>query len=293
MDILISVNDKYLDKAKSMLYSLSLNVKEEVTVYLLNSSLSNYKIKKFEAYLKKKCHIKLYNITVDKKFFEKFPVSRFSVEMYYRILAQFLLPSNLERILWLDADIIILNSLEQFYYQEFNDKWLVACQDINDVLGKMQKHKRQLCLAEEDIYFNSGVILFNLRALRENTCMSNIINQADKLKNSILYPDQDILNILYHNKVKYDTYEKYNFQTDLLEKIDKETEKKIVVLHYSGLYKPWNYILIMDISKYYWNIQLKRKRYLRYILACIMKKLRKLAFNTIFKSRIKYTKGTR
>lgn len=53
MNILISVDEKYLDKAETMLFSLKRNPKEAVDVFLLNRSLSRDIILRFEQYLKK------------------------------------------------------------------------------------------------------------------------------------------------------------------------------------------------------------------------------------------------
>ncbi|MGI6582217.1 MAG: hypothetical protein ACOX1M_07835 [Erysipelotrichaceae bacterium] len=48
MNILISVNKTYVDKVQTMLLSLSLNVKEMVTVYLMNHSLEGKRCIKVE-----------------------------------------------------------------------------------------------------------------------------------------------------------------------------------------------------------------------------------------------------
>ena len=61
MNILISVNRDYLDKAETMLHSLRRNDSEDVTVYLINHSLDSVDLNKFEKYLlqavKKKSYI--------------------------------------------------------------------------------------------------------------------------------------------------------------------------------------------------------------------------------------------
>ena len=84
MNILISVDEKYLDKVETMLFSLKRNPKEAVDVFLLNRSLSRDIILRFEQYLKKKFGMALAAIDVDSAFFDTFPIeSCFSKEMYY------------------------------------------------------------------------------------------------------------------------------------------------------------------------------------------------------------------
>lgn len=72
MNILISVDEKYLDKAETMLFSPKRNTKEAVDVFLLNRSLSRDIILRFEQYLKKKCSMALTVINVDSVFLIRF-----------------------------------------------------------------------------------------------------------------------------------------------------------------------------------------------------------------------------
>lgn len=289
MNILISVNTNYFDKIKTTLYSLALNTKEDLHVYLITSSLPKNKIKQLNFYFKKFCHATLHTIEIENDIFEDFPVGRFSKEMYYRLLAQFLLPKDIDRILWVDADVIIRKDISEFYHQNFDNKLLIACTDIREFLEvDINKQKEKLGLSKEHQYFNSGIIIFNIAELRKQTSMEQICSCAEHLKKSVEYPDQDILNVLYENKVKYEDWKKYNFQTGLWKNISKNIEKDVAIVHYAGLYKPWKYLLIMDISKYYWEIQKKRKRYVRYLFAMGMKTIRKFIFDHIIKE--KYTK---
>ena len=54
MNILISVNENYLEYALTMLYSLYLTTKQRITVYLLNVTLSKEEISKVKEFVEKK-----------------------------------------------------------------------------------------------------------------------------------------------------------------------------------------------------------------------------------------------
>ena len=112
MNILMAINDKYSRPAKVMLTSLCLNnTFEEHHVYLLHSSLSQKVIDDLvESLAAYNCEV--VPVFVDNKLFENLPVSHhFSIETYYRFLMQTMVPENVDRILWLDADMVVKGSL--------------------------------------------------------------------------------------------------------------------------------------------------------------------------------------
>ena len=258
MNILISVNEKYLDKAETMLFSLKRNTKEPIDVYLLNSSLSQDHILRFEQYLEKKSGMTLTVIDIEPALFDSFPVSaRFSIEIYYRILAQFILPVELDRILWLDADIIVVKDIGAFYHQPFGGMKYVVCPEKEYPgeydLWKARMQKERLGLPDEHIYFNSGVMLMNLALLRKETKRDEILHKCLELKDALQFPDQDLLNAIYSGQVKYAEWKLFNYELLGVKRLPKEDAERVSILHYTGLYKPWDYHCMNNVSKYYWK----------------------------------------
>ncbi len=254
MNILISVNKAYLDKAEVMLGSLSRNTEEQIDVYLLNRSLTYKEIQSFKGHLEKIGRINLVVIKISSDIIDNLPIlSHFSVEMYYRIIAQFILPKNMDRILWLDADIIVKGDITSFYYQSFDDAYMVVCPDINNESNLIKNTKKKLGLPEEYLYFNSGVLLMNLSHLRKYTDEKQIIDCAIELKEKLTYPDQDILNYLYGSKVKYDDLYIYNYQTFQMPNIDKQQIKKVKILHYISNRKPWSWKYSGNHARFWWR----------------------------------------
>lgn len=254
MNILISVDKNYLDKAETMLFSLKRNTEEAIAVYLLNRSLQKDQILRFEQYLKKECGAILTVIDMDPAFFDAFPVNAyFSIEMYYRILAQFLLPESLDRILWLDADIIIKKDIGTFYHQSFDGMKYVVCPDIDKDSWTIKIQKERLGIPDEHLYFNSGVMLMNLTLLRQETDKKGIVQKCMELKDKLLYPDQDLLNAIYAGQIKYADMKTYNYQYSGLKKMPKADSKNATVLHYVSYHKPWNYHYMDYSSRYYWK----------------------------------------
>lgn len=260
MNILISVNSNYVDKAQTMLFSLRMHTNEDVTVFLLNHSLNESEVQQFEKYLTSKCKMSLAVIDMSETALDQLPLGNlhFSIEMYYRILAQFVLPDTVDRILWLDADIVLLNDPSEFYFQDFDEMKYVVCADSMNASKYVQECVSKLSLPGTHIYFNSGVMLMNIEKLRQSTNIEYIIEQCHRLSDRLTYPDQDILNYLYSKQVKYADWKKYNYQLTHIKRIPEHEESDIVVLHYSGAVKPWNYSGITNASKYYWRVRKKQ-----------------------------------
>ena len=251
INILISVDRNYLDKAETMLHSFRRNNSEEVTVYLMNHCLSDAEIKKFKKYLRLYLRMDLEVIDVPMTVFDQLPLNygRFSIEIYYRVLAQFLLPQTVDRIMWLDADIVLCGSICEFYHQEFEGKLLVVCPDAACEDEEIVQIKDNLGLPKEHIYFNSGVLLLNIEELRKKTNLDEILKATQSIAEYFTYPDQDLLNYLYSGKIKYCDRDRFNCQVIGYGKLTRAQVDNIVVLHYAGTHKPWLFYYLHELSK--------------------------------------------
>ena len=245
---MIEVTDR---TAKTMLHSFRRNNSEDVTVYLINRSLNSAELKKFRNYLQKYLRMDLVVIDVSTTAFDQLPLNdgRFSIEIYYRVIAQFLLPQTVDRIMWLDADIVICGTISDFYHQDFEGALLVACPDVDCEDKEILRIKENLGLSREHIYLNSGVLLLNIEALRKITDLQDIVQTAQSIAQYFVYPDQDLLNYLYTGRVKYCDQNQYNCQVKAFGKLTKYQCDQIAILHYAGHQKPWLFYYIYGLSK--------------------------------------------
>ena len=247
MNILCACNKNYIDKTQTMLVSLRKCVKEEIVVYFMNDKLTDEEIRLFRKYLKKH-RIKLNVIDASHLFVGKdVYTGRWGVEMYFRVFAQFLLPEDIDRILWLDGDIIVKKDITDFYYQPF-EEYYVVCRDMSWDFDFVQDLKHSLGLPDDHVYFNSGVLLINLKALRIGTDINTIFNTIDNLKEKFLFPDQDLLNCLYCGHVNY-ADENCNFM-----KMENNIENARII-HYAWK-KPWESDKPEQNHKYRWQARL-------------------------------------
>jgi len=255
MNILIAPNDYYVMPSIVLLQSLFDATEEQLDIYLLHSGLLNENLSKLQQFIVGH-NGKFHPISVNAQTFDEANVSgHITQEAYYRLLAQDLLPPELDRVLYLDADIIVTRSLQEFYNMPFQSTngspcYYVVCEgpgiskrvwDVYDNLG----------IPYEYPYFNSGVLLINLAHLRE-TFDTKISLEYIRQKGELLsYHDQDTLNALFYDKVKYVDWHIYN-QT-ILHIADKHEAKMRLenakIIHYAGPDKPWN----PGYSSWYFN----------------------------------------
>ncbi len=258
MNILISVNENYLPYAKTMLHSLRLTNAAPVHVYLMYLQIEDATLQKFSAFLQEELEMHFTAVPVDESSFEGMPVGRhYTIEIYNRLLAQYLLPPTVERILYLDVDVIIRGDLTAFYEQPMAEKiYLTACVDWNYQTEQIKMHQLSLGLSRAHRYFNTGVLLMDLGKLRADIASQQVFAATKMLSERVKYPDQDILNYMYEENVQYADEKVYNFQAFELHPLAFSPRKNII-LHYAGAQKPWNFRFVNRYSKYYWSVACK------------------------------------
>ncbi len=253
MNILISICESFLTPAKVMLYSLC-RFHHDVDVYLLYGSLKIEEIRDLELFLINKCNARLHPVCAF-GFFTNVPLSsRYKKpELYYRLLAPYLLPAELDRALYLDADIIINGSLEEFYNQSFDGSYATVVTDRFDDIDKIIMLKTKLGLKKEDAYFNSGVMLFNLVLFREMIKLEDIMALIEEKREVLCYFDQDILNCLLKEHKKLCSSE-YNTQTYPFDQYHlSDIKASTAVIHFTGVPKPWDPDYDGTLDYLYWK----------------------------------------
>ncbi len=247
INILFTLNSNYLKPLKIMLKSLFINNPNEMfTFYLMHSSIGDEEINDLKAYIEKH-NAGLVVIKVDDSYFDDAPVLlHYTKEMYYRLLAFKFLPESLDKILYLDPDILVINPIRPLYETDL-DGYLFAAA-YHDKITVKEINKIRLAPYNIDAYYNSGVLLMNLALQREIINEQDIYNFVEKNRAKLIMPDQDILNALYSRKIKsldeklynYDArfYRYYKLLTNGTCDIDY-VAKNTVILHFCGKKKPW------------------------------------------------------
>lgn len=275
MNVVISVNEKYIDQAETMLLSLRNHCVGEIVVYLLNHSLRKEKVEKFAKFLHDKCDIRLVGIQIGQTIFDDFPLvfpKQFSIEIFYRIIAPYLLEEKVQRALWLDSDIIIKGNIDDFYNMDFGGRSLVVCKDTCEERPmEAIPCKEKLQIAQSHAYFNSGVMLMNIHQIREKYTLEEVCDICKLYRDKLYMPDQDILNVLFQNDVLYVAASEYNVSPLSSRKEFMENYENIKIIHYFSHPKPWQIFRGIDPVLDYWKIQRQRGRWFRYCFAALFR----------------------
>lgn len=242
MKIVVTVNENYVYPLKVMLYSLFSTQEEQVTVFLIHTELSAASVEMLKAFCAS-LGGELLEVRIEEDIFANAPVMEyFSKEMYYRLFCPWLL-LNEERVLYLDPDMIINGSLGSLWEMELDGALMAAVRDRTiEVLGCRMKCE----LKKDSVYFNSGVLLMDLKRIREEIKQEEISALISKWEGDLEFPDQDILNVLYEGRVRLaaDSYNMTPILLYLKEYLGTLSQKKTRdfarIVHYAGNDKPWN-----------------------------------------------------
>ena len=182
-------------------------------------------------------------LTVPPGLFDSFPVTdRYPREIYYRLAAPVLLPRHLNRILYLDADTIVINPLTGLYNTDFEGNLYAACTHTREFLTRVNRVRLQSKKAVS--YINSGVLLMNLPLLRWTLDLEQMARYVRERGPALFLPDQDILTALYGDRVKLLCTLCYNLSDRVMNMYGADrsldwVRRNTVIIHYCGRSKPW------------------------------------------------------
>ena len=236
MNIVFSINRKFLQQLCTTIVSVLENNFCNINIIILHSDLNEKDISIIELLKLKYKNLKIEYINVDKKHFEnlKNNIEYISIETYYRYaIAEFITE---EKCLYLDADIIVNGNLENLYNTDIEDFY---CAGVKDLFIECQDYKKTIDLSEQNIYINAGVLLLNLKKMKEDNIYKLLLDNTENYQDKIKFQDQDIINITFKNKIK--EVDSINNFTSMSIEFEKEKSKNAVIIHYTGAKKPWHF----------------------------------------------------
>ena len=244
--IAISPDGNYANPALTMLNSLFINNPNiKIHVHILDGGIGlKNKIKYFIFFTKRRIKYKFYKID-----YSRIPnallSNHISMSAYNRIFMSSILKVEIEKVLYLDCDIIIKNSISELLDTNIDEYHLagVAEKPTEAVIQNLQLNKSN--------YFNSGVLLINLKKWRAECFEQKLVNFINNFRDKIIFHDQDVLNFCAKNNWlslnhKYNVThffyhpKSYSFEYfGLTESEYLEIKSNPVILHFTSHQKPW------------------------------------------------------
>ena len=261
-------NNSYVIPASVAFYSMLEHSNKEIRyiLYVLHTDITIENQNGLHATISKFVNAKIVFINMNNKFSDVFDKLKnkayFTKEMFYKLIASSIFPQY-NKLVISDVDVIYLGNFEEQYIEfDFND-------DIY-ILGFKSPFKKGTWIESYRLhykeYFNdeeisklfngvgAGFLILNLKKIREDEIEDKFIKFLTTNTDRLIQPEQDILNIICSQKIKYlkmntvvcsYLYEFFIKKEDFLN-IDNYTEQELrfilenpIQLHYAGKIKPW------------------------------------------------------
>lgn len=161
--------------------------------------------------------------------------------------------SDLEKIIYIDGDVLIKEDLYPLYSIDIDNEYAGVVRDRRAFFYKRKTLYERLKIDYNE-YFNTGMMVLNLKKMRDDNIPYKLLDYRLKGKNDFM--DQDAFNVVFGNCVRYLSL-KYNSITTCINDADIEhinqfylEEKfnskedlfnKSIIWHFASPEKPWKY----------------------------------------------------
>ncbi|MGI6220004.1 MAG: glycosyltransferase family 8 protein [Bacteroidaceae bacterium] len=252
MDIVICTDNNYVMPSGVLICSICENNKtEKIRFHIVGNETLSDESKQSLSEISGSYHQEIHFYCADDSLNSLLPVGKerqpkhITVAAYYRLFLASILPANIDKVLYLDCDIIVRHNLNELWNTDITD-YAVGC--VTDGSDGLISYYNRLRYPQFLGYFNSGVLLINLAYWRRYKVQDESLDFLKKYPERIQFHDQDVLNYVLREKKKALPF-KYNVQDGFLrEKLDlsweyeEELEEAIRdpwIIHYCGGKKPW------------------------------------------------------
>lgn len=249
MNILVTLNSNYVKPLMVMLHSVMCsNPDGEFSIYVAHSSLTDEDFSMIESSVdSERC--KIVSVPVQDELLANAPtLKRISKETYYRLLAAQYLPEDVDRILYLDPDIVVIKPLDKFYNMDMGDNLFAGAGHVSSFLNHI--NTKRLWMDKGSTYVNAGVLLMNIEQLRKKQSIDYMFKFIKDNESKLYLADQDVLNSLYFKHTIIIDPLLYNLDERTFKggvfaietkKIDVDWVKEnTIIVHFNGKNKPWN-----------------------------------------------------
>ena len=247
LEIVVTCDEGYLGPLRTMLLSLRANNRAgSIRVWLLHRGIPQVVLESLAVFCGR-IKIELAPRMVDQALFAHARSSeRYPQEMYYRMLAPHVIDADIDRALYLDPDILIINPLAPLFDIELGDYVFAAASHTDAVHPATALNNVRLNTNE--VYFNTGVILMDMRRAKALIDTDEIFAFAMEHERKLLFPDQDIFNALYGERTlpvpdQVWNYDARKYPDNIIRTGGEATLDWVMnntaILHFCGRDKPW------------------------------------------------------
>jgi lipopolysaccharide biosynthesis glycosyltransferase len=177
-----------------------------------------------------------------------------SLSTYYRLFLPELLPRNLNKVIYLDCDLIVMTDIGPLWQLEVEPYYLLAAQDVGVLAVSHPSgllNYQELGIPADRKYFNAGVLVLNLARWRQDRMGHQIIEYMEQNPKFIRLHDQDALNAMLFDKWGeldlrwnqtphlYRNFRSWR-ETPFSQEVYRRTVTSPYIIHFASSAKPWN-----------------------------------------------------
>lgn len=248
INIVFSIDGNYAKHCAATLCSILLNSAKgnKFNIFILDGGISPKIKAKFEK-LKSIRDFNLNYISIDNNYFKDLPLNRsyISIATYYRLLLPEVLPADIDKVIYLDSDIIVEKDIAELWKYDISDKYAAVVEDEGSIYQVQRLH-----LPAKNSYFNAGVCMFNIKALRSFDFQTAWKEYFKTNQDIITLQDQDILNGVFNGyclyvPLQWNANGRLYSENNLMEHNYTHDEACFAahnpaILHFTDSNKPWN-----------------------------------------------------
>lgn len=164
---------------------------------------------------------------------------------YYRFLLPYLLPTELERVIFLDADLVCHGDIKGLWQISLDKAPLAA------MVVKAYPDQIVRMGLKRGLYLNAGVLVLNLPVWRQDNISQRLIDYMLTFPEKIDWLDQDAIAIVLEGQI-VPFNERFNTTIDCVTG-DGTITDSTVIIHYTGSCKPWHQWCPDDRKQFYWQ----------------------------------------
>lgn len=256
MNIVYAANENFAEHLAVSLYSLyeRNRYEKEIRVFIISMGIGEDSLGKLENIGKKfSREIEIIDFNnIKGRFDYGVKTGTFDISIMARLFVGELLPSDVKKVLYLDCDTVVLHSIKGLYNTDLKNNVLAAVEEPT----VPERVRYEIRLDANASYVNSGVLLIDLKAWRDENIGEKIIRYYQSIQNVSLFGDQDGINgtlrwrikklppkYNFFSNYKYFSYKAfikiYRAKLSYTEKDFKEAKRKPVIVHFAGDERPW------------------------------------------------------
>lgn len=160
----------------------------------------------------------------------------FTLTIYYRLFIPAMFPEY-DKGIYIDSDVVLNADLAELFDIDIGENYIGACPDFS-----IQEIEPLVYYVENAVgvkrleYINSGVLLMNLKKLREAKLDYHFLRLLNTYHFDCIAPDQDYINAMCNGNIYY-----LGEEWDAMPNDNKPPLENPKLIHYNLFSKPWCY----------------------------------------------------